>query len=248
MALLETILLWTFVGGVLGITGGVLLLYNEKLTKRISIHLVSFAAGALLANVFLDLLPELIEFQIATESIFAWSLGGVLLFFVIERLLVWHHHHLGEEKHEEHAFTKLLVIGDSVHNFIDGMIIAASFIVDINLGIVTTIAVLAHELPQEIGDFSAMLHGGMSRMKVLFYNFFSALMAFAGAIIAYYFSGVQALLAPQLVAFAAGAFVYVAGVDLIPEVYKSRKKNIWTVIMFIVGILVIYAVGLAFPE
>ncbi len=247
MALLETILLWTFVGGVLGITGGVLLLYNEKFTRRISVHLVSFAAGALLASVFFDLIPELLESGVG-GGIFLWSLGGIFLFLVIERFLVWHHHHPRGKHTEEHAFTKLLVIGDSIHNFIDGMIIAATFLVDVSLGVVTTIAVLAHELPQEIGDFSAMLHGGMSRMKVLGYNFFSACMAFAGALLAYYIGGIETILAPQLVALAAGAFIYLAGVDLIPEVYKSRKKNTWTVVMFLLGVAIIYTVGIFFHE
>lgn len=184
-------------------------------------HFVSFAVGGLLGGAFFHLLPEAMSSY--NPAIFTYVLLGIILFFLIEKGLHWRHCHKGQC--DVHAFTSLTLIGDGVHNFIDGMIIAASFMTDLHLGVVTTIAVAVHEIPQEIGDFGILVYGGVSKTKALLYNFLSALTAIAGAMFAYFSFGHIHGLKEFLIPWTAGGFIYIALVDLIPELHKERKAG-----------------------
>ena len=197
-----------------------LALKKEILNKFLSIF-VSFACGSLLGGAFFHLLPESVE-QLG-ENAFVWTMLSFLLFFVLEKFLFWRHCH--KEHCEVHTFTYLNLIGDGLHNFIDGAIIAASFLVDFSLGISTTLAVIFHEIPQEIGDFCILIYGGWERKKALMFNFISALMSVVGALAVYFFSNQISGLIPILLSFAAGGFIYIASVDLIPELHKTQESS-----------------------
>ncbi len=192
MNLLAYILLFNFLGSLISIIGGFVLLGKPQLFARISHYITSFAAGALLATAMFDLLPGAIEegehVGVSMGQVFLYALSGIIFFFLLERLLHWFHHHSMEEHTiQGRPVVPLLIVGDTIHNFIDGVAIAATFAISIPLGIVTTFAVGAHEIPQEIGDFGVMLHHGVKRAKVLLINVLSALASFAGALLAFYF-------------------------------------------------------------
>ncbi len=210
----------------------------EKL-KKILIYLISFSAGALLGDVFLHLLPEMIvEQEFGIRSSFS-ILGGILLFFVLEKVIHWQHCHMPLDRKHVHPFAYTNLVGDGLHNFIDGLIIGASYLVSIPVGIATTIAVVLHEIPQEIGDFGVLLHAGFSKSKALWMNFLTALGAVLGAIIALVLSGYAEGLTKVLIPLAAGGFVYIAGSDLIPELHKDASNGLRSfvqVIMFLLGI------------
>ena len=215
--------------------------------NKILFFLVSFAAGTLLGVAFLDLLPEALE-EGFKESVPIFILLGILSFFVLEKFLYWHHHHTGHEHEEVHGFTYLNIIGDGVHNFLDGAIIAISFMNNTALGIVTTIAIILHEIPQEIGDFAILIYGGFSRVKALIYNFLTALTAVVGALLAYFYSSLIQNSSTFLTAFAVGGFVYIASTDLIPEIQKEKelKKSFLQFVLMVLGVLLIYIVGNVF--
>lgn len=223
--------------------GVVTLSMNAERLKQILIYLVSLSAGALFGDAFIHLLPEIVE-ETGWELTTSLSImGGILTFFVLEKILHWHHYHLPHTKEQIHPFAVMNLIGDGVHNFIDGLIIGASYLVSIPVGMATTIAVGVHEIPQEIGDFGVLLHGGFSKGKAVFYNFLSALMAFLGAIVSLVLSTVVGNVTTYLIPFAAGGFIYIAGSDLIPELHKEVKvkKSLIQFIAFIVGILMMFA-------
>lgn len=249
MSTLIYIILFTFFGSLLGLLGGILLLLRKKLSHRITHGLAAFAAGSLLGAAFLDLLPEAFhhfEELGATEIeriVFFYVLGGILFFFFLERFIHWFHHH--HRRHDTDALkpiVPLIVFGDGVHNFIDGTVIAATFMVDIRLGIITTLAIVAHELPQEIGDFGLLLHQGIIRSKVFFYNLFSQLMAVIGGIVTYFVgSNIEGIL-PIFIALTSGFFIYIALSDLIPDIHNENRKGfaVFESILLILGILVIW--------
>lgn len=240
MSLIFWILIFSFVGSVASLVGGIFLLWKEKWARKITLYLVSFAAGALLGAAFLHLLPDAVNE--GGPKMFFYVLLGLLAMFLTEKFLLWYHCHTGEC--EVHAFSYTILFGDAVHNFIDGIVIGASFLVSIPLGIVTSLAVAFHEIPQEIGDFAVMLHGGMKRKKVLFYNLLTALLAIFAAVLTYIFSSsLQKAIIP-LIAFAAGNFIYIASSDLIPEIHKETKRSRMVVQFFLLllGILVIWGV------
>lgn len=242
MISLISILGFVILSSFLGLIGGFLLLWNKKLAYKISLYLVSFAVGALLGVSFLDLLPE--SFKSGNEEVlFLSTLIGILSFFFIENFLIWHHHHLS--KSEFHSFNYLILFGDSIHNFIDGVLLALAFSTSFPLGITSFLAVVFHEIPQEIGDFSILLYGKMKRGKIILYNITTALTSVIGALVAYfYLSGVQNLIGIVL-AFIAGSFIYISTSDLIPETRKEIKKGRVTfqIILIILGIFVIWLVG-----
>jgi zinc and cadmium transporter len=248
MVTLGTILIYVLFSSILGLSGGILLLYKRKFTYKISFYLVCFAAGTLLGAAFLDILPEALTIG-NKETIFIYTLIGILSFFFIEKFLIWHHHHTYGAK-EIHSLNYMIIFGDTLHNFIDGMIQAATFLVSLPLGIVTFLAVLFHEIPQEIGDFSLLLYGKMEKIKIILYNVLSALVALLGAVVAYFFvNSVQSLTTP-LLAFAAGGFIYIAASDLIPETKKESrlKRSILQIILLVIGILAIWLTGKIFVE
>ena len=245
MSTLEYILVFTFLGSIASLAGGFALLSKEKLALKISHFLASFAAGTLLGAAFFDLLPEALhEGEESGIDIFLWSLVGILLFFLLERFIHWFHHHeeYPEHKRESKSTVPLIVIGDTMHNFVDGVVIAATFLVSIPLGIVTAIAVAMHEIPQEIGDFGLLLHKGLSRRKVVIVNIASASVAFMGAIITYILGDVLEGYVPILLALTAGFFIYIATSDLIPEIHHEKRKGFAVIesVLLIVGVIVIW--------
>jgi zinc and cadmium transporter len=220
MSTLILILASTFLVSTISIIGILFLVLRKKLLDKILLMLVSFASGSLLGGAFLHLIPEALSPY--DEIVFIVILAGILVFFLLEKSL-WKHCH--EKECPVHPFAYLNLFGDGLHNFIDGMIIAASFLVSIPLGTATTIAVISHEVPQEIGDFGILVYGGISKNKALFYNFLTAITAIAGATFTYAFHEFIPKMA-YLLAFAAGSFIYIATTDLIPEMRKERKLTV----------------------
>lgn len=225
---------------------GVLTLsFRDEQIRKILLYLVSFSAGALFGDAFIHLLPEIVEETGFGLSISVYLMAGIITFFVLEKIIDWHHYH-GSERHHLHPFAVTNLVGDGFHNFIDGLIIGAAYLVSIPVGIATTLAVIFHEIPQEIGDFGVLLHGGFTKAKALFFNFITALMAVVGAVIALtigaYVEGITAILIP----FAAGGFIYVAGSDLIPELHKVRRirQSAMQLVAILLGILVMMALVL----
>lgn len=239
LSTLGYIILFTLIGSVFSLIGGILLLYKEKITLKYSHFLAAFAAGTLLGAVFFDLLPEAVsesrELGLNID-VFAWTLIGILGFFLLERFIHWFHHHQHEYLDEKIKPTiPLIIAGDSVHNFIDGVVIASTFLVSIPLGIVTTLAVAAHEIPQEIGDFGVLLHKGMKRKKIILVNIMSALTAIFGALLAYWLGERIEASLPILLSITAGFFIYIAASDLIPEIHHENRRGfavIETALMF----------------
>jgi len=193
---------------------------NEKKLKKITHLLVSFSAGTMLGGAFLHILPEAMG-EGSELTPFILVIVGIMLFFIIEKFLHWRHCH--EEKCEVHAVAYLNLVGDAVHNFMDGITIAIAFIVSIPVGIATTIAILTHEIPQEIGDFGLLIHSGFTRKKALMYNLLSALAALIGAVLTYAFATYTQNIGIWLMPIAAGGFIYMAGTDLMPELHKEKN-------------------------
>ncbi len=229
---------------------GVLTLSLKASTlKKCLIYFVSFSAGALLGDVFIHLLPEAVEESGFRLSISVYILSGILFSFIVEKIINWRHCHHPTTKEHPHPFAIMNLVGDFLHNFIDGLIIGASYLASIPVGIATTIAVVLHEIPQEIGDFGILLHGGFSKGKALFFNFVTALSAVAGAIISLILAASVENSLLFLIPFAAGNFIYIAGADLIPELHKyefTTKGSFLQLLAIILGIGIM--MGLLFLE
>jgi len=222
----------------ISLIGIVSLFFQERFLKKIVIFLVAFGAGGLIGGAFLHLLPEALEHATNTNNVFLCVVAGMVIFFVLERYLHWRHCHQGEEGCHVHPFTYLSLIGDGLHNLIDGLLIGATFATDIQLGWATTIAVLVHEIPQELGDFGVLIHGGFSKTKALFFNFLSACTAIVGSVIGFYISQQLTLFTGLLLPLAAGGFIYIASSDLIPELHKDPdlKEATKALLFFLFGI------------
>lgn len=244
LSTLGYILIFTFIGSIVALTGGFVLLIKEKLALKVSHFLASFAAGTLLGAAFFDLLPEAAhEAEALGIDVFLWTLIGIVIFFLLERFIHWFHHHEDfHDKSESKSTVPLIIIGDTVHNFIDGVVIAATFIVNPAVGVVTALAVFAHELPQEIGDFGLLLHKGISRRNIIFINIASAAVAFLGAIITYILGDIIEASIPVFVAITAGFFIYIATSDLIPEIHHEKRKGFAAIetALLVLGILVVW--------
>jgi zinc and cadmium transporter len=223
---------------IISLIGVVSLSVKADKLKKILIYFISFSAGALFADAFLHLIPEIVEEGLFNVSVGFFILAGIILFFIIEKMIHWQHCHMPITENHVHSFAYMNLIGDGLHNFIDGLIIAASYLISIPVGIATTIAVVLHEIPQEIGDFGVLLHGGFSRGKALFMNFGTALLAVAGAVVGLILSGYIEGFEVALISIAAGGFIYIAGSDLIPELHKETKfaRSLIQLISFIAGI------------
>ncbi len=212
---------------------------QEKLEK-ILIYMIAFSAGALLGDAFIHLLPEIIEEHGFTLQISLFTLIGIGFSFTVEKIIHWRHCHIPTSKSHPHPLSIMNLVGDGVHNIIDGIIIGASYLISIPVGIATTIAVALHEIPQEISDFGVLIYGGFTKTKALLANFLIALTALIGAIATIFIgtNSEQALL--FLIPFAAGNFIYIATADLIPELHKNSKlkQSIFQLIIFILGILI----------
>lgn len=246
LPLLLQIIIFTSVGGVLSVlAAGLFLLLPPKQRNQVLPHGISFAIGALLAVAFWGLIPEAFEhakpdqIQLLSGTI----LAGILGFFVLEKLLIWRHCHFGEceahgddehqhpenyqHNHDTHSHSHgaktagiFIILGDSIHNFVDGVLIAAAFLMDPHLGIVTSLAVATHEIPQEVGDFAILLQSGYSQRKALFYNVLSSLTTVVGGVLAYFSLETLHEKLPYFLALAASSFIYIAVADLIPSLHK----------------------------
>jgi len=215
---------------------------REELIKKYISLFVSLAVGALLGDAFIHLIPEGLEEMGNTTLFSLLIIGGILLFFVVEKYLHWHHHYESEdiEEHHVHPVGKMLLLSDGIHNFIDGLIIGSSYMVSTELGIATTLAVVLHEIPQEIGDFAVLLHAGFSRTRALWLNFASALTSILGVIIVLVAGTVSEQISIWLIPFAAGGFIYIALSDLIPELHKKSESASHTLSQ-----LILIALGVA---
>jgi len=246
MSLLSWILLFSLLGGALSvIAAAVFLLLPEALRMRLLPHAVSFAIGALLGAALLGLLPHALESFGGNDfhSITGTLLLGLFGFFLLEKLVLWRHCHHEQcevhvpenSDHHHPAAGTLILIGDGLHNFIDGVLIAAAFLTDLHLGIVTSLAVAAHEIPQEVGDFAVLLHSGFSTKKAFLFNLLSSLTTIIGALLAYYsFKDLEPVL-PYVLAVAAASFIYIAVADLIPGLHKRVEFSATVKQMLLIG-------------
>jgi zinc and cadmium transporter len=251
MPLLLQIVLYTLLSGVLSLIGGVILLGRAGMVKKFSHWFVSFAAGALLSLAFLDLLPEALDVYKGSDvqGLLLWVLVGIVIFFLFERV-VWHVHGHYSEDPDKHAHPApiMLMVGDAAHNFLDGVAIATTFIANPALGALTAVGVALHELPQEIGDFSVLLHHGWTKSRTLWMNLLISLVSIAGAILAYFFRNSIETFLPQLLAITAGSFIYISASDLIPELTQgsNNRSKLPVSILLIAGILAVYGLGRIF--
>ncbi len=214
---------------------------NEKRLKQMLFLLVSLSVGALLGDAFFHLIPESYE-KIENSALVSFLIIlGMLAFFIIERVLHWHHHESSQAELEEHEnkighLGKLILVSDGLHNFLDGIIIGISYLASTEIGITTTIAIILHEIPQEIGDFGVLIHSGYGKKKALFFNFLSALSAFGGAILLLSFRSIPESFLNAMLPFTAGTFLYIASSDLVPELHKNSKGNLKNIIYELIGI------------
>lgn len=254
MSLLLWIILFSLLGGLLSvIAASSFLLLPDKARTLLLPHFVSFAIGALLGAALLALIPHSLEgtYKLDVHQLGMTILLGLLAFFVMEKLVIWRHCHTDHcEAHPEHlehdhsgkAAGTLILIGDSLHNFIDGVLIAAAFMTDIHLGIVTSVAVATHEIPQEVGDFAVLLNSGFSRKKALLFNVLASLTTVVGALLAYYSLANLESILPYVLAIAASSFIYIAVADLIPGLHKRTQLSVGLQQMLLIcaGVAVIY--------
>lgn len=240
MEKLFLVILFTVLGGAGSLfAASLFLLFPETIRKIIIPCLISYAIGALLGASFLGLLPEAIEY-VKPVRIFSVVLAGIILFFLLEKLVIWRHCHNKDCKIHPQAGT-LILIGDGVHNFVDGIVIASAFLVSIPLGIATSIAIIGHEIPQEVGDFAILLNSGYSRGKAILYNLISSLVSLPSAIGAYFMLGSIKSIIPYFMALAAASFIYIALGDLIPGLHNKfgLKDTIIQVLLILTGVLTI---------
>jgi zinc and cadmium transporter len=255
MDLLYWIIIFSLLGGVVSvIAASVFLLLPESWRTRLLPHFVSYAIGALLAAAFLALLPHSMnEASVDFHQIGLTVLLGILGFFLLEKMVLWRHCHSShceahspDEAHKkgsDQSVVTLILVGDGLHNFVDGVLIAAAFMTDIHLGVVTSIAVATHEIPQEVGDFAILLHSGMSRLKAFIMNVSTSITTLIGALLAYVgLSGMESLI-PFILAIAASSFIYIAMADLLPGLHKKTQLSatIKQILLIVMGVITIYA-------
>lgn len=226
----------------ISLIGIVFLVFTLDRLKKFLIFLVSFSAGALLGDVFFHIFPAMAEADAFDRTAGLLLIGGMLLFFILEKYIHWLHCHEPETESHQHSLAPMVLFGDGLHNFLDGLIIAATYIISIPLGIATTIAIMMHEIPQEIGNFGVLLHAGYSKGKALFFNFISALTAFLGATIGLVLAQQAENFARLALPVAAASFIYIATADFIPELHKETnpKKSAIQAISFALGAAAMY--------
>ncbi|WP_129640867.1 ZIP family metal transporter [Peristeroidobacter agariperforans] len=268
MHLLGWIILFTAIGGFLSaLAASLFLVVPDRVRTRVLPHLVSFATGALLSAALLGLLPHAIESAgvSKTHEIGLTLLGGLLLFFVLEKMVLWRHCHAdvcevhvnpephahahghnhahhNHDQRRDRASATLILIGDGFHNVLDGVLIAAAFMTDVHLGVVTAMAVCAHEIPQEVGDLAILLNGGMGRLRALTLNLLTSITSVLGGVVAYFaMAQVQEVL-PYVIAIAASSFLYIAVADLIPGLHRKVDpgSGVWQFLYIVLGVIVIY--------
>ncbi|MGD2112351.1 MAG: ZIP family metal transporter [Gammaproteobacteria bacterium] len=256
MSLLAWIVLFCLLGGVLSVlAAAVFLVFSESLRNDLLPHLVSFATGTLLGAALLGLLPHALAGAAGgdTHAIPLAVLLGLLGFFLLEKLVLWRHCHADHcevhvpDTHDDHLQHRstgtLILIGDGLHNFLDGILIAGAFLTDIHLGIVTSLAVVAHEIPQEVGDFAVLLHSGFTRGRAFLYNVLSSLTTVVGGVLAWMALQEMEAVLPFVLAVAASSFIYIAVADLIPTLHRRVEgtATLQQVILIAIGVLLIYA-------
>jgi zinc and cadmium transporter len=214
---------------------------KEKNMKRLLPYMVSFSVGGLLGNALFHLLPESIELN-SRMNLSLFVLVGIITSFLIEKYIHWRHCHIPTSKQHPHPFAIMNLVGDAVHNLIDGLIIGASYLSSVSLGASTTLAIIFHEIPQEIGDYGVLIHGGFKRNRALLMNFFTAITAVAGTAISIVIGSYAQGLSNFLIPFALGSFIYIASSDLIPELHKETEpsKSVLQFLMICLGIAVMY--------
>lgn len=234
MSILAWIIVASIFGGVLSVACAALFALNEHMQRYLG-AMVSYAIGAMLGAVFLDVLPEAIAQTHDVSMLSGSVLAGILLFFILEKLVLWRHcHHEHCEAHEliasehghghDHGRSGLMItVGDTIHNFVDGVIIAAAFLTDMHLGIVTAVAIIAHEIPQEVGDFAILLHSGYGKLRALQLNLVASSASVAGGVLGYYTLQTMQSWIPTMLAMAAASLLYVAVADLIPGLHKRAR-------------------------
>ncbi|MBE0613457.1 MAG: ZIP family metal transporter [Burkholderiales bacterium] len=251
MSVLEWIIAASLLGGVLSVACAALFALSARAAWVPM--LVSYAIGALLGAAFLELLPHAFEGASSVRSVAATILGGIFGFFVLEKLVLWRHCHIEDcDAHDPHADAHdhgrsglLILIGDSFHNFVDGILVAAAFMENTQLGIVTALAIIAHEIPQEVGDFLILLHSGYSRTRAFMLNLLSSFAMLAGGVLAYYFLQSMQEWVPSFVALAAASMIYVAVADLIPGLHKrpELRATLSQSVLIALGVASIWLVG-----
>lgn len=240
-------LIFTIVALIAGSVGsvglaGLLLLLKDSRLQDISTYLTYLAGGTLLGSAFLGMIPEAIT-MLDSQTIFKFILAGILFFFVLEKIILWRTcRNIDCERHIK-AAAPMILVGDAFHNVIDGVVIAASFLTSIELGIFVSISIIFHEVPQELGDFGVLLKV-YSKRRALLYNMLSGSSAIVAGIVAYYFMGAMKSLIPYALAFSASSFLYIALADLIPEMHQKTKlkESIIQILLIIVGVFIIYVV------
>ena len=242
--------LWIFLGGLLmsgiALVGSVTLIFREETLKKLLLPLVALSAGTLLGGALLHMIPASVDRLGNHLFIYIWILLGFVAFLVLEQFLHWHHCHRAPSEHR--PLTYLILIADGIHNFIGGLAVAGAFLIDVKVGISTWIAAAAHEIPQELGDFGILVHGGWTKGSALLYNFISALTFLVGGLVAYGASMKADV--TFLLPFAAGNFIYIAAADLVPEIKheESARLNILHFLTFAVGIFLLLFVRVAFED
>jgi len=212
-------------------------LRKDRLSE-LTLFLVSFAVGGLFGDAFIHLLPESFQESGMNLSVSLYVILGILIFFVLEKFLRWRHCHIPTSEEHMHPLATINLVGDAVHNLIDGMLVAASYMVSLPIGIATTLAVIMHEIPQEIGDFGVLIHAGLSVKKALAFNLFSALTAMLGAILVIVLGSEIEGFSLSLLPITAGGFLYIAGSDLIPELHHELKvlRSLLQFVMILLGV------------
>ena len=250
-----TILLATGLVSLFSLSGIIAMSLREDTLHRILFFLVAFSAGSILGASMFDLLPEAVEL-VDEEVVYVYIAAGFVVFFVLERFIYWYHGHghhrdiveCGDERTTTKGFAYLNIVGDAIHNFIDGMIIAASFTAGVHVGVATTVAVIFHELPQEMGDYGILIYAGFEKTRAMILNFAAALCVVVGGVFASFFLGTVEALSGTLIAFSAGAFIYLAASELIPEL--KEEDNFWRSLVqfgvFLLGMALIWYLGILF--
>jgi zinc and cadmium transporter len=237
---------WIVASGLLmsaiALVGSLTLVLGEAALRRLTLPLVALAAGSLLGGAFFHMLPVSVEVMGARSSVWVWLVAGFVTFLCLEQFLHWHHCHRTQHDHRR-PLGYLVLIADGLHNLLGGLAVGAAFVTDVSVGVTTSIAAAAHEVPQELGDFGALLHSGWSRRAALAFNFLSALTFLVGGLLAYFVA--QAMNVAFLVPFAAGNFVYIAAADLVPEINKHEdwKINVLHLLSVTAGLALLFAVS-----
>ena len=246
------VLFWALAGSVLSLIGGIALAKSSKKRQTFIKYALPFGAGAMLATAFMVTLPEALHGDLESATVLVWALGGFLGFFVLERLLGWFHHHHHDDDVDgarDKTHTYLVIIGDTLHNAIDGVALGAAFLVNPAAGVSMALAVAAHEIPQEVGDFGILLAKGMAKQKVILVNLSSALATVVTAMSVYLLGGAAGFDASPLLAIAAGMFIYIAASDIIPDIHeRPRGEGRSQSLMLLLGVVIIGGVALALPH